>query len=597
MTKKQKIFGRADPFVAKQTLRIFYRELSKDKKSMALYVTLIPINRLLYIVILPLIFSFILQSMITNPHDWHHPLMLILLSVVVAIVALISSFIGFNKLFHHEEKTSTVLMKLAMDKLVQHSDQFFANNKVGALAGDVSLFSRSVVAFLDTIFLAAMSVIVNFTASLIIIAFLSPALLIPFSIVTVFLVFHSIRSITNRGDLRKDRKERMSHLTGTIADILGNHQIVRFFAGNTAEIKRIAGERTAIEAVSSKEIAVIQREAFVRQSVLFGLQIVTLALAVYLFSNGIVTIAALIFAVTYMGRLTGSLFEIGSIVRNIEQAFLDASKVTSILGEPLEVVDEPQAKLLKVKHGEIEFANIDFAYNDSKGRHVIEDLSLIIKAGQRVGLVGHSGGGKTTLAKLVLRFADVDAGEILIDGQNIRMVTQDSLRQQVAYVPQEASLFHRSLRENVGYGKDRVTDDEIREALRQANAEEFTSNLAEGFDTIVGERGVKLSGGQRQRIAIARALLKDAPILILDEATSALDSASEQLIQHALEGLMKNRTSIVIAHRLSTIAKLDRIIVLDSGKIIEDGTHAQLLEQKGAYAKLWAHQSGGFIEE
>ncbi|MDB5160354.1 MAG: putative transporter ATP-binding protein [Candidatus Saccharibacteria bacterium] len=594
---KQKIFGRADPVIAKQTLRIFYRELSKDKKSMALYVTLIPINRLLYIVILPLIFSFILQSMITNPHDWHHPLMLIVLSVAVAVVALISSFIGFNKLFHHEEKTSTVLMKLAMDKLVQHSDQFFANNKVGALAGDVSLFSRSVVAFLDTIFLAAMSVVVNFTASLVIIAFLSPALLIPFSIVTVFLVFHSVRSITNRGDLRKDRKEKMSHLTGTVADILGNHQIVRFFAGNTAEIKRIADERAAIEAVSSKEIDVIQREAFVRQSVLFGLQIITLAIAVYLFSNGIVTIAALIFAVTYMGRLTGSLFEIGSIVRNIEQAFLDASKVTSILNEPLEVVDEPDAKLLKVKNGEIEFASIDFAYNDSKGRHVIEDLSLIIKAGQRVGLVGHSGGGKTTLAKLVLRFADVDAGEILIDGQNIRSVTQDSLRQQVAYVPQEASLFHRSLRENVGYGKAHVTDKEIKQALRQANAEEFTSTLSEGLDTIVGERGVKLSGGQRQRIAIARALLKNAPILILDEATSALDSASEQLIQRALEELMQNRTSIVIAHRLSTIAKLDRIIVLDSGKIIEDGSHAELLEQKGAYAKLWAHQSGGFIKE
>jgi ATP-binding cassette subfamily B protein len=594
---KQKIFGRADPVIAKQTLRIFYRELSKDKKSMALYVTLIPINRLLYIVILPLIFSFILQSMITNPHDWHHPLTLIILSVAVAVVALISSFIGFNKLFHHEEKTSTVLMKLAMDKLVQHSDQFFANNKVGALAGDVSLFSRSVVAFLDTIFLAAMSVVVNFTASLVIIAFLSPALLIPFSIVTVFLVFHSVRSITNRGDLRKDRKEKMSHLTGTIADILGNHQIVRFFAGNTAEIKRIASERAAIEAVSSKEIAVIQREAFVRQSVLFGLQIITLGIAVYLFSNGIVTIAALIFAVTYMGRLTGSLFEIGSIVRNIEQAFLDASKVTSILNEPLEVVDEHDAKLLKVKNGEIEFASIDFAYNDSKGRHVIEDLSLIIKAGQRVGLVGHSGGGKTTLAKLVLRFADVDAGEILIDGQNIRSVTQDSLRQQVAYVPQEASLFHRSLRENVGYGKAHVTDKEIQQALQQANAEEFTSTLSEGLDTIVGERGVKLSGGQRQRIAIARALLKNAPILILDEATSALDSASEQLIQHALEELMQNRTSIVIAHRLSTIAKLDRIIVLDSGKIIEDGSHTELLEQKGAYAKLWAHQSGGFIKE
>jgi len=594
---KQKIFGRADPAVAKQTLRIFFRELSKDKKSIVLYSTLIPINRLLYIVILPLIFSFVLQSMITEPHNWQRPVMLIGLSVLVAVVALITSFVGFNKLFRHEEKTSTKLMKLAMSKLVQHSDQFFANNKVGALAGDVSLFSRSVVAFLDVIFLAAMSVIVNFVASLIIIAFLSPALLLPFSVVTIFLVFHSVRSITNRGDLRKDRKERMSHLTGTIADILGNHQIVRFFAGNGSELKRIASERAAIEVVSGKEIDIIQREAFVRQAVLFGLQIITLALAVYLFSHGIVTIAALIFAITYMGRLTGSLFEIGSIVRNIEQAFLDASKITSILNEPLEVIDESHAKRLNVTDGKIKFEHVDFAYNDSKGRHVIEDLNLTIEAGQRVGLVGYSGGGKTTLAKLVLRFADVDAGDILVDNQNIRTVTQDSLRQQVAYVPQEASLFHRSLRENVGYGKADVSDEEIEEALRQANAEEFTSILADGLETVVGERGVKLSGGQRQRIAIARAILKDAPILILDEATSALDSESEKLIQDALQKLMKNRTSIVIAHRLSTIANLDRIIVLDNGKIIEDGTHKELLEVNGAYAKLWAHQSGGFIEE
>jgi ATP-binding cassette subfamily B protein len=594
---KQRIFGRADPTVIKQTLRIFYRELSKDKKSMVSYSILIPLNRLLYVVILPLIFSFILQSMIVHPHDWQHPAMLIVLSIIIALVALITAYIGFNKLFRHEEKTSTKLMELAMNKLVQHSDQFFANNKVGALAGDVSLFARSVVSLLDTIFLAAMTVIVNFIASLIIIAFLSPALLIPLTAVTVFLAIHSIRSITNRGDLRKERKERMSHLTGTIADILGNHQIVRFFAGNKAEIKRINSERSAIEAISSKEIDVIQKEALVRQAVLFGLQIITIGIAVFLFSRGLVTIAALIFAVTYLGRLTGSLFEIGSIVRNIEQAFLDASKVTTILNEPLEVVDVPHAQQLEVTNGKIEFDHIDFAYNDSKGRHVIEDMSLTIAAGQRVGLVGHSGGGKTTLAKLVLRFADVDNGAILIDGQDIHTVTQDSLREQVAYVPQEAALFHRSLRENVGYGKSHYTDKDIQKVLEQANAEEFTSVLPDGLDTIVGERGVKLSGGQRQRIAIARALLKDAPILILDEATSALDSASEQLIQHALEGLMENRTSIVIAHRLSTIAKLDRIIVLDNGKIIEDGSHQQLLEHNGAYAKLWAHQSGGFIKE
>jgi ATP-binding cassette subfamily B protein len=197
----------------------------------------------------------------------------------------------------------------------------------------------------------------------------------------------------------------------------------------------------------------------------------------------------------------------------------------------------------------------------------------------------------------LLRFADVTGGSILIDGQDIREVTQESLRAAIAYVPQEAYLFHRSLRENIAYGKPGATDAEIWEAIRQANAGEFTRKLPDGLDTIVGERGVKLSGGQRQRIAIARAILKDAPILILDEATSALDSESEKLIQDALEKLMKNRTSIVIAHRLSTIAKLDRIIVLDHGKIVEDGTHSELLKNNGIYAKLWSHQSGGFIEE
>ncbi len=212
--------------------------------------------------------------------------------------------------------------------------------------------------------------------------------------------------------------------------------------------------------------------------------------------------------------------------------------------------------------------------------------------------MGPSGSGKTTLTKLLLRFADVDKGSIKVDGTSISKVTQESLRKSIAYVPQEPMLFHRSLRENIAYGKPDATDDEIRQAAIQANAIDFIDKLPEGFDTIVGERGVKLSGGQRQRIAIARAILKDAPILVLDEATSALDSESEQLIQSALERLMKGRTSIVIAHRLSTIAKLDRIIVLEDGRITEDGAHTDLLKKKGGtYASLWNHQSGGFIEE
>ncbi|MBC7564627.1 ATP-binding cassette domain-containing protein, partial [Candidatus Saccharibacteria bacterium] len=213
------------------------------------------------------------------------------------------------------------------------------------------------------------------------------------------------------------------------------------------------------------------------------------------------------------------------------------------------------------------------------------------------GLVGASGSGKSTLLKLLMRFYDVDKGTITIDGQSIEQVTQKSLHENIAYVPQEPLLFHRTVMENIAYSKPGATIAEIHNAARQANALEFIEKLPKGFDTLVGERGVKLSGGQRQRVAIARALLKDAPILILDEATSALDSESEKLIQDALQKLMKNRTSIVIAHRLSTIAKLDRVIVLSDGVIAEEGTHQHLLAKKGTYAKLWAHQSGGFVEE
>jgi ATP-binding cassette subfamily B protein len=228
---------------------------------------------------------------------------------------------------------------------------------------------------------------------------------------------------------------------------------------------------------------------------------------------------------------------------------------------------------------------------------LFRDFNLTVRSGEKIGLVGHSGSGKTTFTKLLLRFVDVDSGAVRIDGQDIRTVRQSDLHDHIAYVPQEPLLFHRSLRENIAYGKPNATDEEIHRAARDARAAEFIETLPKGYETTVGERGVKLSGGQRQRIAIARAVLKDAPILILDEATAALDSESELLIQEALWKLMKGRTAIVIAHRLSTIQKMDRIIVMEEGRIVEEGTHKQLLRRKGTYAKLWAHQSGGFLEE
>jgi ATP-binding cassette subfamily B protein len=261
------------------------------------------------------------------------------------------------------------------------------------------------------------------------------------------------------------------------------------------------------------------------------------------------------------------------------------------------VEDAPNAPDLVVTKGTIDFSHLAFRYLDAaEDDYVFRDLDLHVPAGQRVGLVGRSGSGKTTLTKLLLRLSDVQEGRILVDGQDISACTQQSLRRQVAYVPQEALLFHRSIRENIAYGRPDATEEEIRRAAGLANALEFVDRLPAGLDTMVGERGVKLSGGQRQRVAIARAILADCPILVLDEATSALDSESEALVQGALENLMRGRTSIVVAHRLSTVAALDRIVVLEEGAIVEDGTHAELSRAGGTYESLWDRQTGAFLE-
>ena len=250
--------------------------------------------------------------------------------------------------------------------------------------------------------------------------------------------------------------------------------------------------------------------------------------------------------------------------------------------------DDPDAPELKVTEGAIDFEHLSFAYRDAAaGESVFDNLTLHVAAGQRVGLVGKSGSGKTTLTKLLLRLDDVQGGRVLVDGQDVSRCTQQSLRRQVAYVPQEALLFHRSIRENIAYGRPDATDEQIREAARLANALEFIDRLLRGFDTMVGERGVKLSGGQRQRVAIACAILTDAPILVLDEATSALDSESEALVQEALENLMHGRTSIVVAHRLSTVRNSDAIICLDHGRIIERGNHDELIAKRGYYYQLY----------
>ena len=398
-----------------------------------------------------------------------------------------------------------------------------------------------------------------------------------------------------RQPLRQARKDMVGTISGAIADTISNNLTVKTFAQETFELQQITRLTDIYQRLFQRDFRWTSSEASLRLLVMSSVQIIAIAIIATMLTQGQIELGIAIFIIAYLQRIAAQLFTLGELVNGYDKLFLQAAPMTEILLTRPTITDAPNASTLHVTKGDIELRRVSYAYSDAPETDVITDLSLHIPAGQRVGVVGTSGAGKTTLTKLLLRFDDIRKGELLIDEQDIQYVTQASLRQALAYVPQEPLLFHRTLRENIAYSKPEATDTEVRQAAKAANALEFIERLPRGLDTVVGERGIKLSGGQRQRVAIARAILKDAPILVLDEATSALDSESEKLIQASLEGLMKNRTSIVIAHRLSTIAKLDRIIVLEDGHIVEDGSHDALLQQHGIYAKLWNHQSGGFI--
>jgi len=385
--------------------------------------------------------------------------------------------------------------------------------------------------------------------------------------------------------------------TGQLADSISNIISVKSYANEAHERHRYADfSQKTLHANNSQMRATIKRDLQFN-AVQIGITALILLFLVYGRAWLGISVATLVLIVNYAQTIQGELWNINSIFKNINRVFGDAHEMTIILDMVDDVVDLPGARELELEEAAVSFDHIDFKHKDAK-EAIFHDFTLDVKPGERIGLVGMSGSGKTTLTKLLLRFADVDAGAITISGQNIKDITQHSLRKAIAYVPQETSLFHRSIAENIAYGKLDATEEEIRRAAELANAHEFIKDLPEGYETLVGERGVKLSGGQRQRVAIARAILKNAPILVLDEATSALDSESEALIQSALERLMQGRTSIVIAHRLSTVASLDRIVVLEDGKIAEQGSHEELLKREGGvYKHLWDRQSGAFMEE
>lgn len=415
-----------------------------------------------------------------------------------------------------------------------------------------------------------------------------------FAVVFVLRIAYSWAMIKPLSGAHKNASSAGSEMSGKLVDSISNFSVVKLFAGAKFEKKYLEEPR--------KKRVRSQIHAFFIERLFWGLPMLiwelcygsTLLLCAYLYMRGEITLSEIIFTISIYFSVMGMIAQIVNQIPVITERLGSALKAYSELVVPLDVKDALNASDLSVTNGKIEIKNLSFRY---KRKWILRDLNLTIKPGERVGLVGPSGAGKSTLVHLLMRFYDPNHGQILIDNQDIRNVKQDSLRTNIAFIPQEPTMFNRSLRENIEYGKPGATMTMIRKASRQASADEFIMETEKKYDSMVGDRGIKLSGGQRQRIAIARAFLKNAPILVLDEATSALDSETEVAIQKSFDELANGRTTVAIAHRLSTLRNMDRIVVLKEGRIIEQGTHNALLRKKGEYARLWKMQSGGFLQE
>jgi ABC transporter related len=512
-----------------------------------------------------------------------------------------SSVIGWRVVLYMAWTFETALQRdlysQCFSKLTNQTMFFHANKFGGSLVSQTNKLSGAVERFWDTIIWSILPLIISLVGSIAILSTLIwqyALFLFILSVVFSVVVYFGSKPMAA---LNEKEAKASNTVSGQLADTISNILAVKSSGIEASEQQRFV---TAVESWRGASLGTMRgflKVSTVYSTINMAIKVGAIAFAVYAAQHNVVSVAAVYLIITYTGSVAHELWNMNGIMRSYNRVLGDAHDMVEILKTPTTLVDRSDKKL-KVKHGGIIMNNVTFTHDEGQGDTLFRDFSLTVQPGEKIGLVGASGSGKTTLTKLLLRFADIDSGEIAIDSQNIAGVTQASLREQIAYVPQEPLLFHRSVRENIAYGCPDASDAEIEKAAKKAGAYDFIVKLHDGFDTMVGERGVKLSGGQRQRIAIARAILKDAPILILDEATSALDSESEALIQKSLETLMKKRTSIVIAHRLSTIAKLDRIVVLENGRIVEDGSHDQLLTKKrGVYAKLWARQSGGFIEE
>lgn len=527
---------------------------------------------------------------------------LILLALIILASTLI---ISLQTIIKHQCLAGNFPMRMRwnLHRLVlNQSMRFFQDEFAGRISAKVM---QTALAVRDTCFLVAdifIYVLISFITMAAIIGQLDLWLLMPFLGWTVLYGIAMYYFIPRLGKVASMQADARSTMTGRVTDAYTNIMTVKLFshAGNEAKYAQESMDEFLVTV--NRQMRLVSSFEIVNHLLSITLILCTTGVALWLWTDQLVGVGAIATTTAVALRLNGfshwimwemaALFENIGVVKDGINTFSSTKTVN----------DQPNATELVVKQGKIEFQHINFNYDAKRQNSIIQDLDLTINPGEKIGLVGRSGAGKSTLINLLLRFYDLQSGKIIIDGQEITTVTQESLRAQIGMVTQDTSLLHRSVRENLLYGNNQATEEEMIIAAKKAHADSFIHTLIDvngrtGYDAFVGERGIKLSGGQRQRIAIARVILKNAPILLLDEATSALDSEIEQAIQESLYTLMKGKTVIAIAHRLSTIAAMDRLVVLDQGKIIEQGTHQELLDKNGLYAQLWKHQSGGFLGE
>jgi ATP-binding cassette subfamily B protein len=486
------------------------------------------------------------------------------------------------------------LRKQGFNYLIKHSNEFFANNFSGSLVQKINKYARAFEKLKQKIFSDGFAIFIRGIGTIISLYVILPHKY-SFIILIFFLFFIITGNILTKYKLKYDIDAALkdSVVIGAFADSIGNNSSVQLFTGHDYEEKSVA--KTINEQTYATRINWYLWDSIfgIQSMYVIAVEIIIFWVAIEDWQLGLIGLPIFILLQSYLTSLVGSLWSWSGIVRAYYESFADAQEMALILDMPYGVQDNATNNLSRVT-GNISFDTVTYVYNKNNTK-VLDKFSLEVPAGQKLALVGPSGSGKTTFVRLIMRLFDVTSGVIRIDGVDIASITQENLREHIGFVPQDPVLFHRTLMENIRYGKRDATDVEVKRAATLAHCDDFIDKLPLGYDTFVGERGVKLSGGERQRVAIARAILKDAPILILDEATSALDSHSEMLIQDALHTLIAGKTTIVIAHRLSTIREMDRIIVISEGKVVEDGVHDELINTEGGiYKKLWDIQAGGF---